>query len=339
MKAALIGLGMVSRIYGDSFRNSKTVSLASVFARSSKSRREFLNKWPDLGAVEAENLKELAEDPEIDFAILTTPPNARAEIVETLLAAGKPILMEKPVERTLTAAVMLVERCESKAVPLGIVLQHRARPSVAELRRLMPTLGDLITVEINVPWWRPQAYYDEPGRGTYSRDGGGVLISQAIHTIDLALSLTGPVESVTAMSATTGFHSMESEDFVVAGLRFKNGAVGQLFASTASYPGRTESIRLNHREGSAQLEAGKLRIERQDGGFEQYGEDTASGAGSDPMAFTSDWHRLVIEEFAEAVRTGGPPPISGRAALEVHRLITALEGSARTGQTTSLTDI
>jgi predicted dehydrogenase len=112
-------------------------------------------------------------------------------------------------------------------------------------------LGALGYAEIAVPWWREQSYYDEPGRGTYARDGGGVLISQAIHTIDLALSLTGPVAEVQAMTATTRFHAMEAEDVAVAGLRFANGAVGSLTASTASFPGGAEWIRLHFERASA----------------------------------------------------------------------------------------
>ena len=338
MKAALVGLGMVSRTYGDAFRNCGSVSLASVFARTAGSRRAFLDAWPDLGADEAGSVSEIAKDPGIDFVIVTTPPNARAEIVETLIDGGKPILMEKPVERNLQAARQLVERCEAAEIPLGIVLQHRARPLVSELRRVMRSLGDLIAVEINIPWWRPQSYYDEPGRGTYSRDGGGVLLSQAIHTLDLALSLVGPVDSVIAMSATTGLHRMEAEDFVSAGLRFENGALGQLFASTASFPGRGETITLHHRDGSAHLEAGRLRIDRQDGGSETLGQVAASGSGADPMAFTSDWHRFVIEDFAEAIRARRMPLVPGRAALDVHRLIAALEASGREGRTALMRD-
>jgi predicted dehydrogenase len=330
MRAALIGLGMVSRTYADAIRNSDAVRLAAVCARSEASRERFLAANGDLGAV-AMTVEEIAADPLIDFAILTTPPNARADIVGKLAAAGKPILMEKPVERTLQGATRLVELCEGRGVPLGIVLQHRARPVVAELRRVMADLGPLLAAEVSVPWWRPQAYYDEPGRGTYARDGGGVLISQAIHTLDLMLSLTGPVTLVNAMVATTGFHRMEAEDFVCAGLRFADGAVGQLFATTASFPGRGETITLHFRKGSVRLEAGMLRIDRQDGTSETVGQAASSGAGADPMAFTSDWHRAVIEDFAEAVATGRPPLVPGREALEVHRLIAALERSGERG--------
>ena len=337
MNVALIGLGMVAGTYGDAVRNSGAVTLGQVFARSPESRAAFLRDWPDLGAVAAENIDAIAAS-DADFVILTTPPDARLEIVEALCTAGKPILMEKPVERNLANATRLVEHCEAAGVPLGIVLQHRARPVVADLRKVLPSLGDLLAAEIHVPWWRPQSYYDAPGRGDYARDGGGVLITQAIHTLDLALTLTGPVREVTAMSATTGLHRMESEDFVSAGLRFTNGAVGQLFASTASYPGRGETITLHCREGSARLEAGQLHVHWQDGRSETIGETVSSGAGADPMAFTSDWHRFVIEDFAAALRQGRPPLATGRSALEVHRLIDALERSARSGTTVTPED-
>ncbi|MEM7752527.1 MAG: Gfo/Idh/MocA family oxidoreductase, partial [Pseudomonadota bacterium] len=264
--------------------------------------------------------------------IITTPPNARRELVEILAAAGKPILMEKPVERTLQAATDLVELCDELDVPLGIVLQHRARPAVQALRQEMDELGGLVAVEVTIPWWRPQSYYDEPGRGSYERDGGGVLISQAIHTLDLMLSLTGPVAEVTAMCATTAFHSMEAEDFVSAGIGFANGAVGHVFASTASFPGEGECIALHCQHGSARLEPGGLQISYRDGRVEQIGAAASSGAGADPMAFTSDWHQWIIEDFAEAITKKRAPMITGQDALQVHALIAAMEKSARLGE-------
>ncbi len=339
MKAALIGLGMVSKTYADAIANSDKVTLGPVYARRPESRAAFLAAHPELNGSEAQSVDEIAGDQTVDFVILTTPPNGRREIVETLAKAGKPILMEKPVERTLANATALVEFCETADVPLGIVLQHRARPVAADLATRMKTLGTLVAVEINVPWWRPQSYYDEPGRGSYQRDGGGVLISQAIHTLDLMLTLTGSVSNVTAMTATTDFHDMESEDFVVAGLCFDNGAVGQLFATTASFPGTGETITLHCENGSARLDAGVLKLDFQDGTNETIGEAASSGAGADPMAFTSDWHRFVIEDFAEALTQSRSPLVPGRSALDVHRLITAIEHSGQTGRRVNLSEI
>jgi len=336
MKAALIGLGMVSQTYGEAFRNSRNVELHSAYAPSLSSQERFICAFPDVCAQIAKSVQQIADDPDVDFAIVTTPPNARREIVECLAAAGKPILMEKPVERSLSAATDLVDLCEELDVPLGIVLQHRARPIVHALRQKMDALGALIAVEVAVPWWRPQAYYDETGRGSYARDGGGVLISQAIHTLDLMLSLTGPVSEVTAMCATTAFHSMEAEDFVSAGLGFSNGAVGHLFATTASFPGTGETITLHCQNGSARLAAGAIQIDYFDGRSEQIGSTATSGAGADPMAFTSDWHQTIIEDFAEALQENRAPLVTGREALKVHALIAALEESARRGERVTL---
>lgn len=332
MKAALIGLGMVSRTYGEAFRASQTVKLQTAYAPSLDSQERFLCTFPDVCGRIAKDVQSIADDPDIDFAIITTPPNVRRALVETFAAAGKPILMEKPIERSLSAATDLVDLCEELNLPLGIVLQHRARPIVQTLREKMDTLGALIAVEVAVPWWRPQAYYDEPGRGSYARDGGGVLISQAIHTLDLMLSFTGPVAEVTAMCATSAFHSMEAEDFVSAGLGFANGAVGHLFATTASFPGTGESITIHCQNGSARLVAGGVRIDHHDGRVEEFGSQASSGAGADPMAFTSDWHQTIIEDFATALAENRPPMVPGRTALQVHALIAALEDSARRGE-------
>ena len=332
MQAALIGLGMVSGTYGEAIRNSDKVSLATVYAPSKDSRENFTLNFVDVCDVYAESLAEIADNPDIDFVIISTPPNARIEIVQLMAEAGKPILMEKPVERTLKSATAIVDYCEAKAVPLGIMLQHRARPIVGELFAQMDNLGDLIAAEVAVPWWRPQSYYDENGRGTYIRDGGGVMISQAIHTLDLMLALTGPAQEVTAMCATTGFHKMETEDFVTAGIKFENGAVGTVFATTASFPGAGETITLHCKNGSAKLAAGELTLHWQDGRKETFGQPASSGAGTEPMAFTSDWHQTVIEDFADSLRENRQPLIPGRAALDVHLLISAIEQAGRDGE-------
>lgn len=328
MKAALIGLGMVSGTYVDALSKTDIV-LSGVFSRNPQNRSDFVAKHR-LDAKPYSSVSDLCLD-KPDFVLLTTPPDGRGEIVAALAAAGIPILMEKPVERTLGAATALVDTCERAGVPLGIMLQFRARPVVADLRRLINDLGALRVVEVHVPWWRAQSYYDVPGRGSYGRDGGGVLISQAIHTLDLMLSLTGPVSSVTAMCATSGFHAMEAEDFVSAGLVFANGAVGALSGTTASFPGRAETITLHFANGSARLDTNLLRIDWQDGRSQSFGAITGSGGGADPMAFSSDLHRAVIEDFARALRDRRPPLVPGRAALEVHRLIAAIEESGRKG--------
>ena len=288
----------------------------------------------ECGARVFDSLEEIAADRKVEAVIVTTPPDQRLEIVERLARAGKHILMEKPVERTMPAAVELVELCEQHQVILGMVLQHRFRAGALRLRSLVQNgaLGQIALVRVEVPWWRGQDYYDQPGRGTYARDGGGVLISQAIHVLDLMLSLTGTAESVQAFAATTALHSMESEDFATAGVRFASGAVGSIVATTATYPGGTESITLDGTLGTASLRGGRLEVVWRDGRSEQTDEPAGTGGGADPMAFTCDWHRALIADFATAVREQRAPLVTGREALKVHALIDAMTNSARSGR-------
>jgi predicted dehydrogenase len=334
MRAALIGLGMVADTHVEAIAATEgRIGLAGVCARHPDRAARFAQRVaPTLQSVPQVYVSaaEIAADPEVDFVILATPPDARTEAVAILAAAGKPILMEKPLERTAAAAIALVEICERAGVPLGIVLQHRMRPSAHKLSALLAegALGDLGLVEIAVPWWRPQSYYDQPGRGSYARDGGGVLISQAIHTLDLALTLTGPVARVQAMARTTRLHRMEAEDTVTAGLEFANGAVGSLFVTTASHPGAAETITLHGTKGSARLISGRLELTWRDGTTETIGQASGTGGGADPMAFTHAWHQAILEDFAAAITEGRPPAISGRAALPVHHLIEALATSS-----------
>jgi len=338
MNVALIGTGMVAGTYVKALADlSDRIAFAGLCARRAESAEAFRAEH-GLDARVYASVAEIAADPAIDFAILATPPDARLDAVRTLAAAGKPILMEKPVARSLPEAEEIVALCEAAGVPLGITFQFRCRPAARDLARVIAEggLGTLHAVELNVPWWRPQSYYDEPGRGTYARDGGGVLITQAIHALDLMLSFTGPAADVIALTATTGMHRMDSEDFVAGGLRFENGAVGALFATTANAPGRTETLTLNFANATAHLAASALTIDWLDGRSETIGAVAASGAGADPMAFTSDWHRDIIADFADALRDGRPPLVTGREALNVHRLIAALETSGRTGARAAL---
>lgn len=348
MRAALIGLGMVANTHVEAIAETGgRIRLAAVAAHRADTAAAFAARVvPLLGEPpRPASLAEIAADPAIDFVILATPPNARIEAVEMLAAAGKPILMEKPIERTAAAAERIVAICEAAGVPLGIVLQHRMRASARQLSRLLSerALGEIGLVEIAVPWWRAQSYYDEPGRGSYARDGGGVLISQAIHTLDLALALAGPVARVQAMARTTKLHRMESEDVVTAGLDFASGAVGTLFATTASHPGGAETITLHGTRASARLLGPRLDLTWRDGRSESLGAaagDAGStggtGGGANPMAFTHAWHQAILEDFAEAIARNRPPAVPGRAALAVHHLIEALVTSSAEGRAITL---
>jgi len=329
---ALVGCGMAAGPHARALKDlSAQISVRGVFARSATRRAAFAAAH---GFREAESLEALAADPAVDAVLIITPPNARADIVRLFAEAGKHVLSEKPLERTAVAAKEIVSICEAAGVQLGIVFQNRFRHAyeVLAARLTAGDFGAVRVVAVEVPWWRDQAYYDEPGRGTYARDGGGVLISQAIHTLDLMLSLTGPATQVQALCATTAFHRMEAEDYATAGLRFASGAVGHLVATTASYRGGAESIRLECDRASLRLQGGVLDILWRDGKAEQVGEPALSGGGADPMAFPADWHRALISDFAASIQAGRAPRVTGRQALDVQRLISAIETSSAAGR-------
>jgi predicted dehydrogenase len=336
---AVIGLGMATKPHLDALAELRgKVNVTGVFNRT-RAKADAVSEafgFPVFDSIDA-----IAADPHTDGVIIATPPNQRAEIVTKMAAAGKHILMEKPVERTLQAAQNIVTECETKGVTLGIVFQHRLRQASLRLRELIDqgALGDLALVRAEIPWWRDQAYYDVAGRGTYTRDGGGVLISQAIHVMDLMLSLTGPAKSVQALTATTRMHDMEAEDFATAGIVFVNGAVGSVVATTATYPGEQERLVLDGTKATAVLNGGQLTVTWHDGRTETTGDISGTGGGADPMAFPCDWHRDVIEDFARAIRGKRQPSITGREALRVHALIDAMTRSSATHTTVEVKNV
>src|SRR5256885_641867 len=202
----------------------------------------------------------------------------------------------------------------------------------AERLRGLPAagkLGELVSACASIPVWRPQSYYDQPGRGTRARDGGGVLLTQGIHTLDLFLSYTGPVEQVSSFVTTTPLHRMETEDLVCASLRFASGALGVVHATTGAYPGFLERIELIGTLGTATLEGTALKANFTNGkNLEVKTESGGGGTGADPMAFPHDWHRSLLADFIDAIERGREPRVNGEEALKVHRLIDRLLQSA-----------
>jgi predicted dehydrogenase len=185
-------------------------------------------------------------------------------------------------------------------------------------------LGRVEAASMTVPWWRPQSYYDEPGRGTVSRDGGGVLLTQAIHTLDLFRSLLGVSEVTAAQVTTTGLHAMETEDYASALVRLGDGAPGTILATTSAYPGAPERIEIIGSSGTAALVGSGLRVAYLDGGHEEVEAEARTGAGANIMDFPHESHCALIEDFLDAVAQGREPQVTGEEALATQRLIEAI---------------
>lgn len=329
---ALIGAGMIAKTHVQALSGTSDVAqLKAIVSRHPDRARALAKHYAGVTPTFTSDLSTIAADPAIQMVIVATPPSVRHSIIEPLAKAGKHILLEKPVGRTTQEAEEIVDICENAGVTLGILFQHRKRAPSIVATDLVATgnLGQLGLVEINVPLWRDQSYYEELGRGTYARDGGGVMLTNAIHSIDLALSLTGPVTRVQAMTATTPLHRMEAEDFAIAGLDFACGASGSFVASTAMYPHRTEVIRLHFERASLKIDKNALTVDWRDGRQEVLGTENLMGG-------KYEWHQAVIENFIHAIKTDNKPVVTGQDALISHRLIEAIERSSKTGRAVNL---
>ena len=307
------------------------VEVAYAFSPSEARRKAFADRFPFPTCA---SLDTILDDPTVDAVAIYTPANTHRDVGLACARAGKHVLMEKPLDITTARAVELVDGCREAGVTMGVVLQHRFRPAGVRLASILAEgeLGRILGCSTAIRLWRPQSYYDEAGRGSFARDGGGVLISQGIHTLDLMLSLAGLVESVSGYISTTPVHRMETEDMVCAAVQFENGAFGTIDATTAAYPGFLEEIVLTCEKGTAKLAGTELLVQFQDGRKVMLEADkSAGGTGADPMAFPHDYHRSVMADFVAALREGRQPTVTGEEALKVHRLIDALIETGRTG--------
>ena len=331
-RIAIVGLGMAVVPHAKSALDlADRVEIAYACSPSAERRAKFAMKFP---FPQCDKLETILEDRSVDAVAVLTPPNTHLDIVRRCASAGKHVLLEKPLEITTARAQEMVAACRAAGVTLGIVLQHRHKPAVERLAELLRRgeLGEPVGASASIRLWRPQSYYDDPGRGTRARDGGGVLITQAIHTLDVLLSLAGDPAQVTGFATTTRVHAMETEDIVCAAVRWRTGAYGVIEATTAAYPGAAERIELIGSRGTATLLGTAFEMRLHDGRNESFAADGSSGGtGADPMAFPHDYHRSVWRDFVEAIGSGREPRVNGEEALRVHRLIDALLASAQNG--------
>ena len=322
-RVGLVGLGMAVTPHARSLADLRhRVEVAYAYSPSAERRATFAERFP---VPLCDRLETILEDRSIGAVLILTPPNTHLELVQRCAAAGKHILLEKPLEISTARAEKLVRSAAN--VKLGIVLQHRFRPAAEKLNEILKAgrLGELVSASAMIPNWRPQSYYDQPGRGTRARDGGGVLLTQGIHTLDLFLSFAGKVVEVKSFTTTSSVHRMETEDLAAAALRFENGALGVVHATTAAYPGFPERIELIGARGTALLEGTSLKVNLQDQPTIEFSTPSGSGGtGADPMAFPHDWHRSLLADFLDAIEQNREPRVNGEEALKVHRFIDAL---------------
>jgi len=336
-RIGIIGLGMALKPHALSLKDlADRVEVAAAFAPS-RERREQAAKTYGLPAVDS--LDAILSDKSIDGVLILAPPWTHLELVQRAANAGKHILLEKPVEVNAARAAALVESCERAGKRLAIVFQHRFRPASLKLAELLrdDALGKILTASASIRWWRPPEYFAQPGRGMFARDGGGVLLTQAIHTLDLLLHLVGPAAEASAYIDTSPLRKIDTEDVVAGAVRYANGASGVIDATTVTFPGYPERIEIGGTKGSAVLEVENLAVNFMNGERVSLAGAAAGGGGADPMAFSHEHHRRLHAEFLDAADQGREPTNSGRSALRVHQLIDALLTSGREHRRVSIT--
>jgi predicted dehydrogenase len=318
MRVALVGLGMAVTPHAKSLLDLK-VDVAYAYSPSAARRAQFAQRF---AFPPCDRLEQILEDRSVQAVAVLTPPNTHLEVVERCAAAGKHVLLEKPLEISTARAERMVRAMAGRT--FAVVLQNRHKPATKRLVEALGAgeLGRLAAASAFVDLWRPQSYYDQPGRGTRARDGGGVLLTQGIHTLDVLLALAGEPAEVKSFHTTSAVHRMETEDLVCAAVKWKNGALGVVSATTAAYPGTPERIELVAERATATLVGTKAEIRWHDGRLETAGEEgTAGGAGADPMAFPHDYHRAVWADFLSSIEEKREPLVGGAEALRVHRFI------------------
>src|SRR5215212_2580094 len=298
------------------------------------------------------SLAEMLSNEDLDAVCICTPSGMHADDAIAALEAGKHVVIEKPVDVTLKAVDRLIEVHRATGGRVAVISQHRFDASTRAVYEAVTSgeFGRLTSGSAELRWWRSQSYYDSGGwRGTWELDGGGVLINQAIHSIDLLQWLMGPVLEVTAYTGLLAHERIEVEDTAVAILKFACGALGTIVATTASYPGLTARIAVHGDRGSAIIDDDELVYfhaagEGKEGGaygagrgeneaeqiMARYGGASGPGAGSDPGSLSMA-HRDQIRDFVEAVREGREPSINLEEGRRPLAIIQALYESARTG--------
>jgi predicted dehydrogenase len=334
----VVGCGVVSGYHIHGILETPGARLVAVSDVVDGRAREFGERHR---AAWTTDYHELLKRADIDVITICTPNGMRLPMAEEAAMAGKHLVIEKPIAISLKEADRIISVCERTGVHLMCVFQLRYGTAAMALQRAVREgrLGRIVLADATIKWFRPQTYYESAAwRGTWAQEGGGALMTQGIHTVDLLRWVMGPVRSVSARMATR-VHRIEVEDTLVATLTYANGALGVIEATTAAHPGLPARIEICGDRGTVALEADKIAIWQVEG-MERptdVGEGSEVGkAASDSRTFGMEGHRAQIAEMVEVVRMGKRPTIDGPEGRKAVELVLAIYESARTGRTVEL---
>ena len=332
MRVGIIGTGAISSKHALAYQNIGFPIVACTNSTASKGEAFAAAH----GAEFVASVEELCRHPQVDYVDLCTFPNFRLPVVELCAENGKHLLVQKPMAIDLSTAKKMIEVASEAGIQLGVVSQHRFDDSTIFLKRALQQnrLGRILQADAYIKWYRSAEYYSRPIKGSWAVEGGGALINQAIHQVDLLLYLIGPVTRVFGEWQLGGLHSIESEDSVSSVFRYANGATGVIQASTSLWPGYSERIEIHGTNGTAIITGDELTtwdLKDNAGEPAPVTSQGASGA-SDPMAISVVPFERQFLDFAQACREGKAPLCSGDDAYRALEFVLNIYESCRIGQ-------
>jgi UDP-N-acetyl-2-amino-2-deoxyglucuronate dehydrogenase len=326
----VVGCGMIAAVQAEAIRQLPNAALVAVCSRDGLRAAEFAARY---GATAYTDYDEFLAHPGLSLVSICTPSGTHADLGMAAAAAGHHVLVEKPIEVTLARADALIEACERHGVRLGVIFQSRFLPAVRAIKQAVDEgrLGRLMLADAMVKWYREPGYYAaDSWHGTLALDGGGALINQAIHTVDLLRWIAGPVERAAAFKGALRYPHLEGEDTLVATLRFANGALGTIEAATSAKPGFKRRLELSGERGTIILEGDSIATWAVDGETNPLLEaEQLTDGSANPAAISCEGHRRQIEEMVAAITAGRPPLIDGREGRQSLQLVEALYLAAR----------
>jgi predicted dehydrogenase len=344
---AIVGCGMIARFHVRALQEIPEARVAGLVSRSHANGTKLIEETGIPPCPIVETVDEAVRLPGVDVIVITTPSGAHLEPALIAAQLGKHVVVEKPLEITGDRCQRIIDACDHFNVKLCTIFPSRFSDSNVTLKAAVEAgkFGRLTFGEASNKWWRSQAYYDEGGwKGTKALDGGGALMNQAIHNVDLLLWMMGDAAEVTAFTATLAHERIEVEDTAAAAIRFKNGALGILAATTSIHPGYPKQIAIHGDQGSAVIEhEDVLRWDftpatpHDDEVKRRFAAKVgASGGAADPKAISHEGHRRQLADFVDAIRHNRTTKVDGREGRRAVDLICAVYESQRTGRAVKL---
>ena len=340
----IIGLGLIADFHARAIQEMRGGKLVACCSRNQEKADRFAEKYQCKGY---SSWEKFLGHPGLDIVNICTPSGTHLEPALAVAAAGKHLIVEKPLEITLPRCDEIIRACEENGVKLTSVFESRFFKLTSVIKKAVDQgrFGQMVLCDAYIKWYRSQEYYDKGGwRGSWKLDGGGALMNQSIHAVDLLQYFAGEVEEIQALIATIGHQGIEVEDNAVALLRFKSGALGVIEGSTSVYPGFLKRIELSGTEGSVIMEEEDLKawsfkkeLLKDRKIRKQFFSRTKSGGGaSDPGAIDFCGHQYQFENMVEAIKNNNEPLIDGYEARKAVEIILGIYKSAREGKKVKL---